>query len=187
MITRDINFFAPYVKEQEKSTPQLVLTATAAVVMVGISGTLGYNLFQISAAKTGIETVTDDIAAILPEHKKAEFVLSEKAVYEGFNKTLMTVHDGIVDRSIIEKKLIDDINRSIPTAMSFDSFTLVDGVLTVNVIAQDAKHIADLMYNLEQLPVVKKVSTDGYDTTYGAIEEFTGAVICTLEEGYYEN
>ena len=189
MITRDINFFAPYVKEQERSTAQLILTATAAVVMVGISGTLGYNVFQVSAVEKNIETVTEKLhaEAFVAKHKEAELVILEKGLLQGYNTALMTVHDGIVDRQIIDIKLVQQINSTVPSGANLKSLAIQGGNLTLNVVSKSAKEAADMKFNLDNLPMVKSSHIPSVNSNFATPAEYSFSITCVLEEVYNEN
>lgn len=189
MIARDINFFAPYVKEQERSTAQIALTATATVVMVGMAGTLGYNLFQLNAVKTDIGTVTEAMksATFIAEHKKAEIVILEKGLLQGYNTALMTVHDGIIDRTIIDTKIVDQINSTIPQGANLKSLSVQDGVITMNVVSKSEKEAADMKYNLDKLPIVKKSHIPSISSDFATPPEYTFSISCEMKEVYNEN
>lgn len=189
MIARDINFFAPYVKEQERSTAQIALTATATVVMVGIAGTLGYNLFQLDAVTTDIKTVTEAMtsAPFIAEHKKAEIVILEKGLLQGYNTALMTVHDGIIDRTIIDTKIVDQINSTIPQGANLKSLAIQGGTITMNVVSKSDKDAADMKYNLDKLPMIKESFIPSINSDFGTPAEYTFSITCVLEEVYNEN
>lgn len=189
MIARDINFFAPYVKEQERSTSQLILTTTAAVVMVGISGTLGYNLFQINAVGSQIDSVNAMLTetAFVEQHKEAELVILEKGLLQGYNSALMTVHDGVIDRTIIDTKIIDQINSTIPNGANLKSLAIQGGTITMNVVSKSDKEAADMKYNLDRLPMVKESFIPAINSDFGTPPEYTFSITCVLEEVYNEN
>ena len=44
---RDINFFTPYIKQDEISNSRTVITGVIAVLTIGVAATLGFNSFQI--------------------------------------------------------------------------------------------------------------------------------------------
>ncbi|MGL5069097.1 MAG: PilN domain-containing protein [Sarcina sp.] len=190
MITRDINFFAPYVKEEERSVAQLVLTATAVVVMVGISGTLGYNAFQLNAINEDIKIVTDELASkdFIKKHKEAKLVILEKDLLQGFNTTLMTVHDGIIDRSMIDTEIIKQISTTIPKAANLKSLQIEGGTIVMNVVAGSENDAADMQFKLNKLPIIKSTFIPGVNPDFAdGDEEVNFSITCVLEEGYYEN
>ncbi|MGL4454018.1 MAG: PilN domain-containing protein [Sarcina sp.] len=186
MIARDINFFAPYVKEQEKSVAQMALTTAAVVVMVGVSGTLSYNLFQLEALKKDTKAVNSLLASktFVEQHKKAEIVILEKGLLQGYNSALMTVHDGIIDRTIIDTKIIEQINSTIPKGANLKSLAIQGGTITMNVTAKSDKEAADLKYKLDKLPMVKESFIPSINSDFGTPPEYTFSITCVLEEVY---
>lgn len=189
IIARDINFFAPYVKEEERSTAQLALTATAAVVMVGIAGTLGYNLFQINETNKAITAVTANLEnkAFIEQHKKAEVVILKKNLLQGFNSALMTVHDGIIDRTIIDTHIIKQVNSTVPQGVILKNLAIQGGTITIQGTAKSEKEVADMKYNLDKLPMVKESFVPAINSDFGTPPEYTFSINCVLEEVYNEN
>ncbi|WP_297520648.1 PilN domain-containing protein [uncultured Clostridium sp.] len=189
MIARDINFFAPYVKEHERSTTQTVLMATAAVVMIGISGTLGYNMFQEKTLVDDIKAVTTNLdnSKFIADHKEAELVILEKGLLQGYNTALMTVHDGIIDRTIIDTAIVKQINSTVPSGANLKSLAIQGGTIVMNVTAKSDKEAADMKYNLDKLPMVKESFIPSVNSDFGAPAEYSFSITCVLEEVYNEN
>ncbi|MGL4656666.1 MAG: PilN domain-containing protein [Sarcina sp.] len=189
MIARDINFFAPYVKEEERSTAQLALTATATVVMVGIAGTLGYNLFQINDINKEIIAVDKSLASptFIEQHKQAETVILKKSLLQGFNTALMTVHDGVVDRTIIDTKIIKQINKTVPQGVILKNLAIQDGTITIQGTAKNEKEVADMKHELDMLPMIRESFVPAINSDFGTPAEYTFSINCVLEEVYDEN
>lgn len=189
MIARDINFFAPYMKERETTISQRILSATVAVGIVGISGTLGYNLVQINNVNTQINSINSMLTetSFVEQHKEAELVILEKGLLKNYNSALMTVHDGVVDRAIVDTKIIDRINSTIPSGANLKSLAIQGGTITMNVVSMSDKDAADMKYNLDRLPIVKESFIPAINSDFGTPPEYTFSITCVLEEAYNEN
>lgn len=183
---RDINFFAPYVKEQETSTAQLVLTGVATVVLVGIAGTLGYNVFQSQSLDSKIKVVNANLAdkTFIDNYKKAGDVALRKNMLQGFNTAVMTVYDGIIDRSIVDPVIMAQINSTVPSGVNITTMSISDGKLTIQANSKSGAEAADFKYNIDNLPIIKKSFMNSLSSDFDEVsEEFTFTINCTLEEG----
>lgn len=186
---RDINFFAPYVKQQETSVTNLIMTTSAAVVVVGIAGTLGYNIFQTSSLDKDIAAVNAKLTepTFVSDYQYSNEILLEKNLFTGYNTALMTVHDGIIDRSMIDTEIMKQINSTVPSGVNLKSLAIEGNTITMNVTSSSDKQAADFKYNLDKLPMIKKSFIPAINSDFGSPEVFTFSITCTLEEGYYEN
>ena len=184
VVVRDINFFTPYVKQQESSNAQVALTATAAVVLIGIAGTLGYNIFQLNSLNKQIATVTAEISEpdFVEAHKVAKELALEKGLLQGYNSALMTVHDGIIDRSIIDTAIMKQINSTIPAGINLKSLAIQGGNITMNATSSSNKQVADFKYNLDKLPMIKESFIGTISSDFGSPAEYSFSVACVLEE-----
>ncbi|MGL5633755.1 MAG: PilN domain-containing protein [Sarcina sp.] len=183
---RDINFFAPYVKEQETSVAQVALTSVATVVLVGIAGTLGYNVFQTQSLDTKIATVNANLVekTFVKNYEKAGDIALRKNMLQGFNTAIMTVYDGIIDRSIVDPVIMGQINSTVPAGVNITSLSLSNGTLTIQANSKSAGEAADFKYNIDNLPIIKKSFMNALSSDFDEVaEEYTFTINCTLQEG----
>lgn len=183
-MVRDINFFSPYIKEQEATSVQIAIRATAAVVLIGIAGTLGYNTFQLTSLNKDIKTVTTNLndRVFVEQHKIAQQVALEKGLLNGYNKALTTVHDGIVDRSIIDTAIIKQINSTVPTGVNLESLEIKDGTITIKAASRNDKEIADFKYNIDKLPIIKESFIPAINPNAGSEPKYQFSMTCSLQE-----
>lgn len=183
-MVRDINFFAPYIKQQETSSSEAILTGAAAVVLVGVAGTLGYNVFQLTTLKNDIASVTTSISnpEFVAQHKLAQEVSLEKGLLQGYNSALMTVHDGIIDRSIIDTDIVKQINSTVPSGIFLKSLSIQGGSITINATSKSDKEVADFKYNLDKLPIISESFIPAISSDFGSPAEYSFSITCVLKE-----
>lgn len=186
---RDINFFTPYIKQEEISNSRTVITGIAAILTIGIAGTLGFNSFQIMNLKSEIESVNASLndAKFVEQYQYSQEVSLKKGLLSGYNTALISVSDGIVGRSMIQMDIINKLNSTVPNGVNLKSLSIQGGTVTMNVTSSSDKQAADFKYNLDKLPIIKESFIPSISSDFGSPEEFSFSITCVLEESYYEN
>ncbi|MGL4992469.1 MAG: PilN domain-containing protein [Sarcina sp.] len=183
-LVRDINFFTPYIEKEDNTTIKFVVVG-ATIMILGITGTMGYNKFQLDTLNEDINklNITTTDPEFIEQYDLAYDVATEKELLDGYNHALETIYKGIEDRTIIDSSTLKKINSTVPVGIDLNKLLIENGNIIINGIAKNDKEIADFKYNLDKLPFVGESFIKSTNLNFSVDDGYTFVINCTLVEG----
>ena len=148
-----MNFFTPYIEQQEKGQSlfrKLILLGTVAVVLV--LGVGGFFFFQTYAANSDIQQMQEQLAQPAMQEKQAQMEAFKTQAETGRNylQELQRVKSHYEQIDLIDIELMDTLSSTLPTGVVFQNLSLTINQMTVTGTAPSREAIAEMEYNMEQ-------------------------------------
>lgn len=182
---KDLNFFAPYQgKNKEKLNTKIYIYGAAGFVGFLILLTLGINTFRLASLENSIKKYNSKLAdpKIQSELKEAELINNKITTLKKYDSALMDVAISVKARDNVSDTLLNDINSTIPSEISFESLNISDNTVTIKGTSKNRTAVAELKHNLSGLSKMKDVYVNSIDSL-GAVEgEYSFEVKCLLKD-----
>lgn len=145
-----INFFKPYFEEKKIQPKQkmMFISALVAVVLVSL---FSWNIFQIRSLKSQIAEQDAFLNSISAQKTKLEIRDTQDKIkkMDTYLQTVKGLAQGLQKEDRISRQLIDKIASMVPKALSFQAFSLVDSLFTLQGTASTRTAVAELQHNLQ--------------------------------------
>ncbi|MGL5615355.1 MAG: PilN domain-containing protein [Sarcina sp.] len=186
----DINFFEPYILEkQQTGGSNNVILATGCLAVAFVAGSMGYNTYTISNYNKNTIALEAQLAepAFKEKYIEATAIAKEKQILTTYDSTLRDIYSSMKGRAMVQEALMGDVYSTVPGGVLFKTININGGKITIAGESNSENAIADLQYNLNELPFIKKSHVPSITSDLGAVEKFTFSIDCELKEEYYEN
>lgn len=180
---KDINFFEPFVIKKTKIKISTVLSLLMVVAALGYIGFDYYTNYQIiSSLEQEIQGYADQVDN--PEVKAMlEMIAEKEAQYEellAFNKGLNRILEEKTSSNFVRKPYYLTLIRSIPEAVTIESFEFSGSQVILRGSSRDEVAIAELQKRLREVAFVETLFIPGINRTE---DEETGLVSYAFELG----
>ena len=179
---RDINFFSTYqLKNQDKKSQNLYGYLFGGAVGLFVLGTLMFNQAQLHQLNKKIDELNDELASpgIVEKIAESDRVYQVLEALNHYDQEVTILVNNINSRDFVTTALLNQISSTIPTEVTFSSLSLTNTNMTMQATSQTRTAIAEVQYNLKQLPFVS-------DVYIGAISPdapYTFSLSCTINGG----
>lgn len=160
MINTDINFFEPYLgKKKAKKSQGIYLYTTITILTVTILGTLTINTVKTLKIQKEIDTMIAELEnpSIQSKIKESEEVNKELEILGKYDTAITSLTEGISTRDLVSTSLLNSISSTIPAGVSFKNVNIASGSLNISASAKTRTEIAEIQYNLRELPEILDV------------------------------
>jgi type IV pilus assembly protein PilN len=185
----DLNFFYVDTNKESDGGVKKVIFSVAAIVGVGIIGTLAFNTFGIYRTQNSINNLTSKIneETFRASYNESLAVATEKKTLSNYNERLNEIFNGITDRNKLNPEFIDEINYTIPKEVFFKSMNFAGGSIEISATSTKRESIAEFQHNINNIEFIEESHIGGImsDLSEGEKEVFTFTITCKLKEGYY--
>lgn len=186
----DINFFEPYILEKEKSSSSnTFIVAVSCVAVTAAAGSLGYNTYTMAKYNRDIinlETQLND-TAFKEKYVEATAIANEKQILTTYDSTLRDIYTSMKNRAMVKNELMTELYGTVPGGVLFKNVTIKDGAIAIAGAATSENAIAELQYNINNLPFISASHVPSITSDLEELETFTFSIVCAIKEEYYEN
>lgn len=186
----DINFFEPYILEKEKSnSSNTFIVAVSCIAVTAAAGSLGYNTYTMAKYNKDIATLETQLndATFKEKYVEATAIANEKQILTTYDSTLRDIYRSMKDRAMVKNELMTDIYGTVPGGVLFKNIGVKAGTITIAGESSSENAIAELQYNINDLPFIKGSHIPSIASDLGTPETFTFTITCEMKEEYYEN
>lgn len=185
----DLNFFYVDTNKESDAEVKKVIFVAAAIVGIGIIGTIAGNTFGIYKAQKSISNLTSAIneEAFMASYKESLVIAEEKKTMSSYNDKLNEIFMGITDRNKLSPEFIEEINYTLPKEVSFKSMNFAAGSIEISASSTKREAIAEFQHNINEIKFIESSHVGGImsDLGEGNKELFTFTITCKLKEDYY--
>lgn len=185
----DLNFFYVDTNKESDAEVKKVIFGAAAIVFIGIIGTVAFNTFGIYRAQKSINNLTSAIneETFMASYNESLVIAEEKKTMSSYNDKLNEIFMGIIDRNKLSPEFIDEINYTIPKEVSFKSMNFAAGSIEISASSTKREAIAEFQHNINEIKFIESSHVGGIMSDLGEEnkELFTFTITCKLKEDYY--
>lgn len=161
---RDINFFTPYKGNkgkqevnEEASNKTIIITGIVVVAIIFIS--LVVNIVRLKLLNNSIDDINDKLTSTTLKHKLAESeqVNKELDVLNKYDSSLVSIGSSIDNRDVVSNDILNQLSSVLPSDVSFKSFNIAPGTITVQAVSKSRQAIGEVEHNLRNQTNVSSV------------------------------
>ncbi|MDB2136785.1 PilN domain-containing protein [Clostridium butyricum] len=182
---KDLNFFAPYQgKKKEKTNTNMYIYGAAGLVGFAILSTLIFNSAKLFLLNREISNFTEKLgdSEIQTELKEANSINNQIEVLTQYDTALSDVAKSIKNRNNVSDELLNKINSTIPSEITFKNLVVANNTLSIQGTALNRTSIAELEHNLKQLTIMDDTYVNSIKNA-GAVEgEYSFDIKCVLKD-----
>lgn len=183
---RDFNFFLPYLNDKkERKNKKVYILTTLVILGVIVLGSLAYNSIYILRLKGDINALKSIYETSDNQEKlaKAEEQIKTYNILSDYNKELEIISSGIVNRKIVNSKLLFDVSSSIPKEISFKTMSIESNTVSIQGISTTKVAIAELTHNLKAVNALTNVHVGNINLEGDVADgQYSFSVKCTLKD-----
>lgn len=181
----DLNFFAPYHGEKQKVVnKKIYIYTTAAILTLGILGSLTYNTVNIYLTEKAIEEFNTKInsAEVQEKVKEANEVNKKISVLQKYDKGIDGINSDINRKNLISSYFLNKINSKTPKDISMTSITAEDGKLNFVGTSKSRQDVGDFENGLKNIEFIDDVQVSTINEDLEKQGNFTFNIKCTLKD-----
>ncbi|AOR24626.1 PilN domain-containing protein [Clostridium taeniosporum] len=180
---RDINFFAPYKgKDKEKKSTLLYIYGVMGVIGGLIIITLIFNSVRIFILNKNISYYEEQLnnSEIKQKFSEAEKINDKISTLTKYNDILDDVVDKINNRNNVSDLILNDVNSTIPSQISFKNLQISNDILTIQGITSSRDAVGEFQHNLRELSMMKDVFVNSIDIDDSVEGQYSFDIKCVL-------
>jgi type IV pilus assembly protein PilN len=181
---KDINFFKPYLgKNKEKINTNIYTYGIISISTLLIIITFALNTIKIFTLNKSIESYNDKLSApqIQTQLKEVESINKQIDLLNQYESALTNVVVSVKDRDNVSDSLLSAISSTLPSEVSFDSFSISNNTIAISGVSKNRTAIAELQYNLKKLSIMSDVYVNSIDTQSAVDGEYSFDIKCVLK------